>query len=391
MCLVGAKLEAQTHIRSQGASMRIPPNARVQCSGNLIFEEGADRSSDWVLDGTLCLQGNLINEGDTRTYAKSFESRGKLILASQDRRQYILGSYPMRISRLVLDNPKGLGLAQDIEIVKNLTFLQGKVYTGPSMVRIFQTDSTSISNYGPENYIVGNLRRYLTQGKNTFPIGSDVSLQLLQIEINQIPDQAYVDASFHTFPGSLTSSVEVDGGRITELLDNGVWKLASNMNTLVNFDLTLEARGFSNAGDHVGMHTFLIDKGMGWESIGHSARATGSASQIRVSRKELDAFGEYALGKASYVLSNPTLLPLTEFHVSNNGSSQRNRRVSFNTQTSGAYNLELRDIRGRMLQTWHAIALPGKNEHELDLTSFPKGIYLLTLIKDGQQLERKIW
>ena len=385
------EVDAQVHLNSYGASIRIPDKAVLQCSGNISFADASTQSSKVVLNGSLRLKGDLLNEGDSQMNISASETGGSLVFASSNQQQYIRGTYGLRVPHLILSNPMGLVLEQQVDVLRRLTFLQGKIYAEGSQIRILNPDSTAISNFGPRNYIVGKLGKSLIQGKNVFPVGTDSHLQLLLMEIEQLTSDGYVEVAFSEVPGILTEDVAIDGGRVTELLDNGVWKLSGNTDPAPYFTLSLHSVAHTNGGTQEGMHTLLADKGTGWEAVGHTNRALGSKTNIRVTRSGIHTFGDFAVGKASYVLANPDLLPVSQFHISNNGSKERKIGISFSSRKSGAYTLELRDIRGRKLNTWNSFAISGNNEHDLDLSSFPRGIYLLTLQKDGQQLEHKIW
>lgn len=388
----GKGIHAQISLKCYGATVKIPKGSAVHCEGNVELRDKADVHAQLVLDGELSLKGNLISRSFAKVRTNFPDQGGSIRFSSVSHRQYIIGTDLIRLPRLILENPWGLELKQELELTQNLTFLRGKIYTGAFSLRMSRKDSLAISNYSQDNYIVGTLSQYLRQGKTSFPIGSEHHLQMLEIELDQNPSLRMVDASFSSEEVPLHDEVDIDGGRIVELLDNGVWTLSSADPAPLNFELILIAQGHSNEGREAGMHTFLVNKGLGWESEGQFGSTHGSANvRLSTSRHNMNSWGDFVIGKAAYILSRPTPSALSSFNVSNNGSSMRKIGVNFYSETSGEYSLELRDLSGRLLLEWEGFALAGTHTKQLDLQAFSQGLYVLILQKNGERIERKIW
>lgn len=64
--------------------------------------------------------------------------------------------------------------------------------------------------------------------------------------------------------------------------------------------------------------------------------------------------------------------------------------VQFNTLPAGEYSLTLTDINGRIILRKNNIHNSGKSSADIDMSSFAPGIYMLTIKKDGVQVEQKI-
>jgi hypothetical protein len=64
--------------------------------------------------------------------------------------------------------------------------------------------------------------------------------------------------------------------------------------------------------------------------------------------------------------------------------------VEFESITENSYTIELGDLMGRKLNSYHGKAIPGDNTREIDLAGIQRGIYLVKLVHDGKQEVRKL-
>jgi len=278
MGFLSREIHGQVHLMSYGTTLQIPKGTLLHCQGNLEFHEGSSQSSRLELEGQIMLGGDIINTSLTSTLYHFNHRNGKIYFRSQSQRQRIRGTFPLFFSRLVLDNPFGLELYQNLSLSENLTLLNGKIYTGTHQLRLFNPKTNAITNFGSERYIVGNLRRFITKGKTEFPIGSVDDLQLLTLNFEHAPSVLFVDAHFTEEPARLMDAIEVDGRRIQELLNNGTWTLSSQESPATGFSLSLTSKGHSNGGEIEGMHTLLVNKGLFWEAEGKSEGLASAVS-----------------------------------------------------------------------------------------------------------------
>ncbi|MEM8886400.1 MAG: hypothetical protein AAGD28_00315 [Bacteroidota bacterium] len=387
-------LQAQTGIKSQGAYIKVSQGAKLFCPGNIELKDQGSQLSKLELNGELFLSGDFINSSFTKVLDPISHTGGCIHFNGLEGIQKVRGDHGFAIHRAIVSNPFGLKLEKDLGIYQDLFLEDGKLFTGANMLVIFNTDVSAIRNFNEDRYIVGKLRRYLGVGNTPFPIGSEDNLQFLNLQFDREPGLLFVDASFSSTLQPLHTAIELDGGSVRELLDNGSWELYSPQNPSQPFRLSLTSRGHSNGGEQEGVHTFLLDKGFGWEAAGNLNRdeSTGfGENEITSTRDQIQSWGSFAIAKSDYVLSNPGLADLQNLEVYNNGSPERKIGLKFFAGDSGAYTLEIRDLKGAILYSSTAFAFPGNNYKELDLSKFSTSIYTLILRKEGSLLSQKIW
>ena len=64
--------------------------------------------------------------------------------------------------------------------------------------------------------------------------------------------------------------------------------------------------------------------------------------------------------------------------------------VEFESETENSYIIEIDDMMGRKLDSYHGKSIPGDNMSEIDLAGIQRGIYLVKLVHDGKQEVRKL-
>ena len=387
-------LKAQTGIKSQGAYIKVSQGATVFCPGNIELKDQGNQLAKLELNGELFLSGDFINSSFTKVLDPISHTGGCIHFNGLSGMQKVRGDHGFAIHRAIVSNPFGLKLEKDMGIYQDLYLEDGKLYTGAHMLVIFNPEADAIRNFNEDRYIVGKLRRYLSVGNTPFPIGSEGNLQFLNLQFDREPGLLFVDASFSAEPKLLTSAIELDGGSVRELLDNGSWELNSPQNPPQPFRLSLTSRGHSNGGEQEGVHTFLLDKGLGWEASGNLNRDASSGfgeNEITTTRDQIQSWGSFAIAKSDYVLSDPRLSAVQNLKIYNNGSPARKIGLKFFAQDSGQYTLEIRDLKGAILYSRTSFAFPGNNRAELDLNEFSASIYTLILRKGGSLLSQKIW
>lgn len=387
-------VRAQTGIRSQGAYIKVSQGATVYCPGNIELKDQGSQLSKLELNGELFLSGDFINSSYTKVLDPISHTGGCIHFNGLSGIQKVRGDHGFAIHRAIMSNPFGLKLEKDLGIYQDLFLEDGKLYTGTHMLVIFNPDASAIRNYNEDRYVVGKIRRYLSVGNTAFPIGSENALQTLNLQFDREPELLFVDASFSEQAEILHSAVELDGGSVREFLDNGSWELYSPQNPSQPFQLSLTSRGHNNGGANEGVHTFLIDKGFGWESEGNLNREESSGfggNEIRSTRDQVQTWGIFAIAKSDYVLSDPRLAAVQNLKILNNGSPDRKLGLTFFARDAGSYSLEVRDLKGAILYKVTAFAFPGNNQAELDLQKFSESIYTLILRKEGSLLSHKVW
>jgi hypothetical protein len=61
--------------------------------------------------------------------------------------------------------------------------------------------------------------------------------------------------------------------------------------------------------------------------------------------------------------------------------------LKFETVTAGDYKVSVVDMTGQVMQTKNVTAVEGVNLHELDLSTYAKGLYMVRLERDGEGMQ----
>ncbi|OFY72431.1 MAG: hypothetical protein A2275_01300 [Bacteroidetes bacterium RIFOXYA12_FULL_35_11] len=261
-------------------------------------------SSTITIDGIINITGTWTNNA-TASLSDGDATYGSVNFVSTTASQTIAGSAITVFENLELNNSFGLTLSLDADISRTLTMTSGKIITGANKAIVSNTATNAILSYDASKYIIGNLRRYVSNATYDLPVGTVAQYELANIQINSNTGLTYIDVAFaagnqNPVPGGLT----VQGVAIVNFLNYGYWNIAGNIGfTAVNYNLGITETGHTDLGGTSDMYA-LISKipstGLYADNGVHSSSTqTYAVNNVYAKRSSLSGFGHYVIGKAN--------------------------------------------------------------------------------------------
>ncbi|PKP23117.1 MAG: hypothetical protein CVU05_00905 [Bacteroidetes bacterium HGW-Bacteroidetes-21] len=226
----------------------------------------------------------------------------------------------------------------DIGTVGNLTFQNGLVIaSGTNYLIINNPSTTSISGYGSDRYVSGNLRRYITAGTYTypFPIGNASRYTIAELINTGLTGVSYIDAKFlsaFSNGGAIDPAIAIDEGTpYSAIATEGIWQLDANAAvTGGSYSIKL----WFDDGGGGSPFSGLLDNHFGplkrpsasilasdWTSLGGTLNTIGTPGRIVsggfAQRTGWSSFSQYAIG----VTVLPLPIELLTFGANYNGKS----------------------------------------------------------------------
>ena len=298
-----------------------------------------------TLDGNINIAGDLINNGTINPSTSTVQFNGSTS-------QSITGS-PITFNNLTLDNGSTLQIAQEVDVLNDLTMSSGNISNSSVL-----TIGSSSANPGSLTYtagtILGPLRRYFTNavGSSFFPVGNSSVIRDITINFTSAPgtDQ-YLTATYasglptnpsgQTYADGLPLTTS-DGQIIQNYEDEGYWEINptnDNYNSSINsaaYNLTLHMNTLSVANDYTkvriiksaGSNTADLNH-ISWTALTHVS-ATGNNSDFTVTASGI-GFSHFGAGGDSD--NNPLPVELSTF----NGNCVENG-TEIMWQTESEYN-----------------------------------------------------
>ncbi|MEM7372853.1 MAG: hypothetical protein AAF587_29800 [Bacteroidota bacterium] len=392
----GSPVFSQVHLINQGGKIVIQEDTQLRVAGDWVNLSVNGEEGQLIAGGELVLGGNWLNHASSTSIFFPIGPKGRIRFQGNQHPQLLGGTTASRLGWLVIDNPHGLELQQELRVTDRLSFWQGKLDASLFLLTISNTATGIIDSVSEDRYIIGQLRRYLTSGIYPLPIGTPAYLEAASLDIHHSQGLPYID--IHFSEEQLPSPIDLyqDGARITELLDYGFWQIEAPYGYQASFDLRVQSRGHQNGGADPRQHALFHRTAQSWESSGQhdNSQQSGSGLQpITSSRQELNTFGEFAIGLSEYVLSNGTERDpiFSHFSVGGNGGSSRRLHIRFSAQEVRTYSLKLMDYQGKLLSQQLGLSKVGINEVMIDLGPYAQGVYLLQLEREGEIHQRKVW
>lgn len=254
------------------------------------------------LNSRLTIYGNIQIEG-TISHTNGW-------IEITDNNSQIYASNPIEFHQLKINKNNSsnvLILNQDIKVNGTLSLTKGLINTQNYRIHILNPSPTAIESYSENSYILGNLRRHVSQiDSYDFPIGTLSHYELATIKLNSSSLLQYIDGSFnhpHTTSINIISlNLTINGTLLEELLDYGFWSFSPNGGTY-NYDITLTSRGHTNPGPTAFAHAIVkrTNALSNWTSEGlhiNSDQAMGPG-WVRVTRRNLTTFSDFAIAKSN--------------------------------------------------------------------------------------------
>jgi hypothetical protein len=285
-----------------------------QMSGNLQIDNGSSLNMNTTpmtaaltvlgnvsIDGTLVLSGSVggdINvKGDwTRSATGTFTPNSRAVLLTGTGNQSITGPGSNTFPFLIINKASGVvNMNNDINVSSVLTFATGNtayVNAGSFTLTVSSNLTTAIDRQtGAAGHVVGNLRRGIAAGSNTFlfPVGSTAAYTPASISINGAINgagQLMVSTTSTDHPQLATSGIDASKSV------NRYWTLTATSLSLTNYSAVLNfVSGDVDAGANTA--NFLIQRySSGWnnQTVG---TLTATSSQITGAT----AWGDLAIGE----------------------------------------------------------------------------------------------
>ncbi len=288
-----------------------------------------DICGDFAHSGTVTMasQGKIVFQGTVaQHYTKSNTGAGDLFTV-------VLSNTAATPSLTIMDGVGG----QDMNIAATngtFTFVSGNVITqNTRTLCIKNTDTTCLSGYGINNYVIGNLRRYVSYASNVnwgfgqvggynFPVGNTTSYQLFYALFQTMNGLHYLTVSFDNPANANGTGLPLsscDGlGNYTTLLNNGgpsvgtgaanagVWTVFPDTYVATLYNVQLNGRNYSNAPgggptyvSHLKRNTFC--PGI-WTCDGGYDYSTIAGNVVQTSRDSHTGFSQFAIAISSTVL-----------------------------------------------------------------------------------------
>jgi 5-hydroxyisourate hydrolase-like protein (transthyretin family) len=332
---------------TETSSIKVNSGATI----NLYGDFNNLTSSTIGLDGNFNIDGIWTNNATASTILGDATNKGTVTF-NGNTAQTIAGSSTTIFENLIIDNTANLNLSVNAQIEENLTFTNGSLLTGAQQVIINNVATNAISGFNTDNYIVGNLRRYVNTNSFKLPIGTSDYLQLVEIDINSATGLNYLDINYTESTVAAPVNLQVNGNYIVKFLDHGYWTIAANAGvTAVDYDITAHNFGHTNASALALNHSLISNLGNGWADNGTHSNLTQQidndtviATRTNINTANSDFFGNYIIG----VFGDPFNIPVTEelnniagiFSVRNNGTLTVNgTSASINNQDIGTFNI----------------------------------------------------
>ncbi|KKP38046.1 MAG: hypothetical protein UR28_C0024G0001 [Candidatus Peregrinibacteria bacterium GW2011_GWF2_33_10] len=293
----------------------------VNLDGNLYN----NANCSLLIDSIIYIKGNWVNNGRDSLRVYSTTTIPSNVVFTGTALQTISGSSQSKFEKITIDNAANVSLSRNIHIDNCLVFNDGKIVTNNYYAIVNNTPPSSIIGYDTiNNYVVGNLRRYVTNNIYDLPIGTLTKSEPAKIEILSNTGLEYIDTKFledntQVPPGFLT----VNGKLVNEFLDYGYWVIAPNSSwSAVLYNMTINSTGHTNGGGEPDQYYVISDVGVGWENYATHSPATQyfQGSYISAKRSDYQNFGYYIIGRSFEPAYNQ---PTITNELYNNGAKLR--------------------------------------------------------------------
>lgn len=287
-------------------------------------------------NNTLTVKGNWTDYAATGFT----EGTGQVIL-SGTAAQNIFGAESF--NKLEINNSNGVTINSNTVVTTELKLTNGTVTTGANELQVTSNSVSSVTGYSIASYVAGNLRRIVSStGIYDFPVGNS-NYQLATVQLNSSSGMSSILAFFNTtITGTAPSypTTQINGEGIYGILNSGFWTITPNAYTAVNYDITLNQRGYSNfSGSATQLGVIKRpNSGSTWAgtnlsgSNGFHSNATQSiASGTAVAKRSgVTAFSDFAEGFGG----SPLPVTLSSFTL----AEQDNKAVVLNWRTEAEIN-----------------------------------------------------
>lgn len=252
--------------------------------------------------------------------------------------------------KLEINNSNGVSINNNIIVSSELKLTNGVVTTGANEVQVTSNSTSSISGYSSSSWVYGNLRRTVAStGNYDFPVGDPTNYQLASVNLNSQTGMNSILAFFNTVitgtaPSYPTTSINGDG--IYGILNSGFWTLTPDSYSAVNYDITLNQKGYSNFSGNANQLGVIKRPNSGslWSgtnlanSNGHHDNSTQTIASGTATAKRtgVTSFSDFAEGFGG----NPLPVTLSSFSL----NVKENKIIELNWKTESEINSDYFDV-----------------------------------------------
>ncbi|TSA49390.1 MAG: T9SS C-terminal target domain-containing protein, partial [Sphingobacteriales bacterium] len=246
--------------------------------------------------------------------------------------------------KLEINTSNGVSINNNTIVSSELKLTNGVVTTGANEVQVTNNSTSSVSGYSAASWVNGNLRRAVaSSGIYDLPVGDATNYQLASVKLNSQTGMTSILAFFNTAitgtaPVYPTTSINGDG--IYGILNSGFWTITPDSYSAVNYDITLNQKGYSNFLGNANQLGVIKRPNAGslWSgtnlanSNGHHDNSTQSiVSGIATAKRTgVTAFSDFAEGFGG----EPLPVTLSNFSL----KVTDNKRVELNWKTESEIN-----------------------------------------------------
>ena len=191
-----------------------------------------------------------------------FQLSGGTIILAGDSVQHINIPSGSQFYNVTIHNSSdsGVVLQSNMEVANAINLVTGYVVTGNDTVMMLnaQPNGTSVLSYSDHSHIVGNMRRYISQGNYSyeFPVGNmaDSSLFVATVIPNNLQGVSYLNANFTTLKSCMNRSLVASDNDIyySQVCPEGVWVIEpDNSPASGTYDLKLSTQHIHSLEDNL--------------------------------------------------------------------------------------------------------------------------------------------
>ena len=313
LLIISQYLPAQV-INNNGAQVNVT-------SGIFVISKDAENNSGGTLlnNGDINLSGNYLNNANTSgngnyriggnwTNTSVFLPGSSTVIFNGSDNQLITKTggetfYNLSVMNSGAASLKYLGLASNVSVLGTLTMSLGNVDAGTYLLYLVNPAAAALNYISTtKSRVLGKFERGINEmATYLFPLGTASHYNPANLKTNSITTAGSVLSQFFTtVPGNNGLPIPDPPVEVADAFPEGYWSLTPNSFSTSNFNINLDAAGFTPP-DTVRDVTRLIKRTTGgnWIVDGTHADAVGNVVYRNNLTGDLDPAGtEFALGRA---------------------------------------------------------------------------------------------
>jgi hypothetical protein len=309
---------AGTAAAQASSPLRTAGNLTIDSGANFYMDSGGNNMiEDLVVGGNMILTGAMSGSqtsGSDIFVAGNWQNDGTSAnFFPNNRAVFLNGTGTQTISGtnasfpafpfLFIDKTAGsISLSRDVQVTELLNLTASNVaniVTGSNALFVSKNTTTSIDRQG-SGHVVGNLRRAVTTGSNTYayPVGDATTYSPVSLALNSVTASGNITASTTSGDHPQIASSGLNGSKSV----NRFYTLTNSGVTLTGYDAT-----FTFVAGDLDASVNTANMLVGRYNSSWSYPAVGTRTSTTTQATGLSAFGDFALGECK----NPTVFNVT--------------------------------------------------------------------------------